>query len=125
MSRFAAEQIVGHDALDPDTRPRARIPFVATASEEPPLPPVLRLRQGSGMGSRRARRRRKHSPRSSSELGDRVVEIDLPDSARQALDWHRTIMEAEMAANLDLEWEKGREQMSRVAARAASAADAR
>jgi Asp-tRNA(Asn)/Glu-tRNA(Gln) amidotransferase A subunit family amidase len=36
----------------------------------------------------------------------------MPESARLALDWHRDIMEAEMAANLDLEWEKGRERIS-------------
>ncbi len=36
-----AEQLVGHDERDPDTRPRARIPFVRTAAEEPPLPPLV------------------------------------------------------------------------------------
>ncbi len=41
-----------------------------------------------------------------------MVEIELPESTRLALDWHRTIMETEMAANLDLEWEKGRERLS-------------
>jgi Asp-tRNA(Asn)/Glu-tRNA(Gln) amidotransferase A subunit family amidase len=41
-----------------------------------------------------------------------VVEIDLPESAGLALEWHRTIMEAEMAANLDREWEKGRDRLS-------------
>ncbi|MDH5577461.1 MAG: amidase, partial [Betaproteobacteria bacterium] len=45
-------------------------------------------------------------------LGDRIVEVPMPDSAHRALDWHREIMEAEMAANLDLEWEKGRERIS-------------
>ena len=45
-------------------------------------------------------------------LGERVVELELPESARSALEWHRTIMEAEMAANLDLEWEKGRDRLS-------------
>src|SRR5512134_1846593 len=35
------EQLTGHDEGDPDTRPRARIPFTAVAAEEPPLPPVF------------------------------------------------------------------------------------
>ena len=48
----------------------------------------------------------------AAALDDRLVEITLPDSARRALDWHQTIMEAEMAANLDREWEKGRERLS-------------
>src|SRR6266481_4070635 len=36
-----AEQLVGYDEGDPDTRPRARMPFVEVATEEPPLPPML------------------------------------------------------------------------------------
>lgn len=45
-------------------------------------------------------------------LGDRVEEVELPGSAANALAWHQTIMEAEMAANLDLEWERGRDRLS-------------
>src|SRR5206468_863889 len=36
-----AEQLVGYDERDPDTRPRARIPFVEAAAGEPPLPPMF------------------------------------------------------------------------------------
>ena len=38
---LVAEQLTGYDERDPDTRPRARIPFVQTAAEEPPMPPRL------------------------------------------------------------------------------------
>ena len=37
-------------------------------------------------------------------LGDRVEEVELFPSAADGWDWHRTIMEAEMAANLEREW---------------------
>jgi Asp-tRNA(Asn)/Glu-tRNA(Gln) amidotransferase A subunit family amidase len=47
-----------------------------------------------------------------AELGERAAEIELPHSAGHALEWHRIIMQAEMAANLDLEWEKGRDRLS-------------
>ncbi len=43
---LVTEQIVGYDALDPDTAPRARPPLVATCAEEPPLPPVLAYVKG-------------------------------------------------------------------------------
>src|SRR3989337_1996917 len=36
-----AGQLVGYDERDPDTRPRARIPFAEVAAEEPPLPPMF------------------------------------------------------------------------------------
>ena len=48
----------------------------------------------------------------TDHLGDRVEEMVLPESARQALEWHRTVMEAEMAANLAAEYDKGRERLS-------------
>ncbi|MDQ2961543.1 MAG: amidase [Pseudomonadota bacterium] len=108
---LAAEQLVGYDERDPDTRPKARSPLVATASEEPPLPPLLAYVKGP-VWDRAGEETKAAFAELVSALSDRVIEIALPDSARQALDWHRTIMEAEMAANLDLEWEKGRERIS-------------
>jgi Asp-tRNA(Asn)/Glu-tRNA(Gln) amidotransferase A subunit family amidase len=108
---LACEQLVGHDPRDPDTRVRARIPFVATAAEEPPLQPLLAFVKGPAWD--RAEEETKDAfAELVAELRDRVIEVELPDSARLALDWHRTIMEAEMAANLDREWERGRDQLS-------------
>ena len=36
-----AEQLISYDENDPDTQPRARIPFSAVAAEEPPLAPMF------------------------------------------------------------------------------------
>jgi len=106
-----AEQLVGYDEQDPDTRPRARIPFAAVCAEEPPLPPLLGFVKGPAW--ERAEEETKQAfAELVSELGDRVVEVELPGMAQRALDWHRTIMQAEMAANLDREWERGRERLS-------------
>jgi Asp-tRNA(Asn)/Glu-tRNA(Gln) amidotransferase A subunit family amidase len=106
-----AEQLVGYDERDPDTRPRARIPFQAIAAEEPPLAPLLAFVKGPAW--ERAEEGTKEAfAELVAELEDRVVEVELPSTAPRALDWHRTIMEAEMAANFDLEWEKGRERLS-------------
>jgi Asp-tRNA(Asn)/Glu-tRNA(Gln) amidotransferase A subunit family amidase len=106
-----AEQLVGHDEGDPDTRPRARIPFRAVAAEEPPLAPLLAFVKGP-VWERAEPDTKEAFAELAGELGDRVVELELPASAERALDWHRTIMEAEMAANLDLEWDSGRERLS-------------
>jgi len=106
-----AEQIVGYDEGDPDTRPRARIPFVRTAAESPPLAPLLAFVK-TPVWQRAADDTKAGFAELVETLGDRVVEVELPEAAREAWDWHRTIMEAEMAANLDLEWEKGRERLS-------------
>jgi len=106
-----AEQLTGYEPRDPDTRPRARLPFVATAAQEPPLPPLLAFVK-TPVWERAAQDTKDAFAELVSALGERVVEVQLPDSARKALDWHRTIMEAEMAASLEVEWDKGRERLS-------------
>jgi Asp-tRNA(Asn)/Glu-tRNA(Gln) amidotransferase A subunit family amidase len=45
-------------------------------------------------------------------LGGRVEEVELFPSAVDAWDWHRTILEAEMAANFEHEWRTGRKKLS-------------
>jgi Asp-tRNA(Asn)/Glu-tRNA(Gln) amidotransferase A subunit family amidase len=108
---LVCESLVGHDERDPDTRPRARIPFGAVAAEEPPLPPRLAFVK-TPVWDRAEGETREAFAELTAALGDRVEEFELPDSARAAWDWHRTIMDAEMAASLDAEWERGRDRLS-------------
>ena len=105
------EQLVGHDPRDPDTRPRARPPLASVAAEEPPLPPLLVFVKTPAW-ERATEDTKEGFAELVSTLGDRVVEIELPESARSAWDWQRTIMEAEMAANLATEWDRGRDKLS-------------
>ena len=106
-----AEQLTGYDERDADTHPRARIPFVQTVAEEPPLPPRLAF-----IKTPLWERVDAETPEAFAELvgtlGDRCDEHALPESLREAWDWHRTIMEAEMAANLEMEWDRGRDRLS-------------
>jgi len=106
-----AEQLVGYDERDPDTRPRARIPFAEVAAEEPPLPPMLAFVK-TPHWERADEETKAAFAELIEHLGDRVEEIELSPSAAEAWEWHRTIMEAEMAANLEREWEKGRDLLS-------------
>jgi Asp-tRNA(Asn)/Glu-tRNA(Gln) amidotransferase A subunit family amidase len=106
-----AEQLVGHDESDPDTRPRARIPFVRTAAEEPPLTPLLAFVK-TPVWDRATEETRDAFAELTETLGVQCEEYELPESLRAAWDWQRTIMEAEMALNLDIEWEKGRDRLS-------------
>jgi Asp-tRNA(Asn)/Glu-tRNA(Gln) amidotransferase A subunit family amidase len=108
---LVAEQLVGCDEDDPDTRPRARPPYREVVAQEPPLPPLIAFVKGPAW-ERAEEETTQAFAELVAELGDRVVEVALPGTAQRALDWHRTIMEAEMAANLDLEWEKGRDRLS-------------
>jgi Asp-tRNA(Asn)/Glu-tRNA(Gln) amidotransferase A subunit family amidase len=106
-----AAQLVGYDERDPDTRPRARIPFVEVAAEDPPLPPMFafvrtpyweRVDEDTKVGFGEL----------IAQLGKQIEEVELFPSATEAWEWHRTIMEAEMAANLEGEWKKGGDRLS-------------
>jgi Asp-tRNA(Asn)/Glu-tRNA(Gln) amidotransferase A subunit family amidase len=104
-------QLVGYDERDPDTRPRARIPFVEIAPEEPPLPPMFAFLK-TPLWERADNETKQAFAELIENLGEHVEEIELFPSALEAWDWHKTIMEAEMAANLDREWEQGRDRLS-------------
>ncbi len=106
-----AEELVGYDERDLDTRPRARIPFGAVAAEEPPMPPRLAFVK-TPVWDRAEEETREAFAELTAELADAVEEVELPGSARAAWDWHRIIMDAEMAASFDLEWERGRDRLS-------------
>jgi Asp-tRNA(Asn)/Glu-tRNA(Gln) amidotransferase A subunit family amidase len=108
---LVAEQLVGFDERDPDTRPRARPAFVATAAEEPPLEPAFAFVK-TPLWDRVEPDAKDAFAELVGVLGDRVTEIALPDSAGQTWEWHRTVMEVEMAASLDAEWERGRDRLS-------------
>jgi Asp-tRNA(Asn)/Glu-tRNA(Gln) amidotransferase A subunit family amidase len=109
---LAAEELAGYDARDPDTRPRARIPFRAVAAEEPPIAPVIAFMK-TPVWERATAETKEAFGELVEALGDCVEEVELFPSAAEAWDWHKTIMEAEMAANLEREWQSGRGKLSR------------
>jgi Asp-tRNA(Asn)/Glu-tRNA(Gln) amidotransferase A subunit family amidase len=106
-----ADQLVGYDERDLDTRPRARIPFVAVAAEEPPLPPMFAFVK-TPYWERVDEDTKEGFAELIEQLDEQVEEIELLPSAIDAWQLHRTIMEAEMAANLEREWDKGRDRLS-------------
>jgi Asp-tRNA(Asn)/Glu-tRNA(Gln) amidotransferase A subunit family amidase len=106
-----AEPLVGHDERDPDTRPRARVPFVETAREEPPVEPMLAFVR-TPHWERMDEDARAALGELVEALGDRVEEVELLPSAVEAWRCHTTIMTAEMALNLEREWERGRDRLS-------------
>jgi Asp-tRNA(Asn)/Glu-tRNA(Gln) amidotransferase A subunit family amidase len=108
---LVAEQLVGHDENDPDTRPRARVPFMSTLAQEPPLEPRLAFVK-TPIWERAHETTREAFAELAEVLGAQCEEIELPGSLVGAWDWLRTIMETEMAFNLQAEWERGRDRLS-------------
>ena len=106
-----AEQLTGYDERDPDTRPRARVPFREVSAEEPPIEPMLAFIKTPHWDHVDAEAKEALGELIEA-LGDRVEEVDLFPSADAAWDWHKTIMDAEMAANFEREWQHGRDRLS-------------
>jgi len=106
-----AEQLAGYDGQDPDTRPRARIPFLKVATEEPPLDPMFAFIK-TPMWERADADTKEGFAEIVEQLGSQVEEVELFPSATEAWQWHQTIMAVEMAANLEREWNAGRDRLS-------------
>jgi Asp-tRNA(Asn)/Glu-tRNA(Gln) amidotransferase A subunit family amidase len=105
------EQLAGYDDRDPDTRPRARVPFRALAAEEPPIPPMFAFIK-TPHWERAEGDTREAFAELVEALGAQVEEVELVPSAAEGWEWHGTIMAAEMAANLEREWRAGKDRLS-------------
>src|SRR5688500_10058983 len=85
-----AESLMGWDAEDPDTQPRATIPFTQVAAQEPPLPPLLGF--GKPPVWDRADADTRHAFAGLAEqLQDCVVQIALLRSPAWSMARHRRI----------------------------------
>jgi Asp-tRNA(Asn)/Glu-tRNA(Gln) amidotransferase A subunit family amidase len=106
-----AESLVGWDEDDPDTRPRAAIPFREIAAQAPPLEPLFAFVKPP-VWDRAEDETKEAFSELAAQLKDHLFEVELPPLTTEALEWHRIIMEAEMAANLDREFEQGADRLS-------------
>lgn len=105
------ESLTGFDPEDDATRPRAQLGLPQTLASDPPFAPRVAfvktpVWEHADEGTREA------FAELTLALGAQCEAYVLPDSLAQAWEWHRTIMEAEMAAHLDLEWQRGHDSLS-------------
>ena len=103
------EQVAGYDEGDPDSRPRARVPYRAIAAEDPPLDPVLAFVK-TPRWAQVASDYQEAFAELVEHLGARVEEVELWEG--EAIDVARTVTDAEVAVNLAREWETGRDRLS-------------
>ena len=105
------ETLVGHDDRDTATAPRARVAYRQVLGEEPPLPPMLAFVKTSRWAAVDEDARAAFAEL-VVVLGDRVEEVELATPAEETAEWHRQVMEPEMALNLAREWTRGRQELS-------------
>ena len=105
------EVLAGHDERDPDTRPRARVPYREITAEEPPLPPMFAF-----VKAPRWERVEPDAKEAFAELqqrlGDRIEELELIGASEETLAWHEAVSGPEVALNLRREYEQQRDKLS-------------
>ena len=106
-----AEQLMAFDDRDPDMRPRTRPALVKTAAEEPPLDPVLAFVK-SPVWDQAGDDTKAAFAELVEILGENAAEVELPEPFNDAVEWHRTIMAADLARNLAPEYESGKDKLS-------------
>ena len=105
------ETLIGFDARDPDTRPAAAPALLATARQDPPVPPRLAFVKGPTWEMAAPDLRQAFAPLAET-AGERVSEVALPEGFEAAHETHRTIMETDIAVSFAPLWERGRERLS-------------
>lgn len=106
-----AECMIGYDPGDPDTSPRPVPHLAATAAAAPPVLPRLAFAP-SPVWDQADDETREAFGELVAALGDRLDEtrggkiekLDLSDRFANAVAWHRTIMETDLAVNLVREY---------------------
>jgi Asp-tRNA(Asn)/Glu-tRNA(Gln) amidotransferase A subunit family amidase len=106
-----AQQMMGYDERDPDMRIRPRPDLVTLASEAPPTPPKLAFIRTSAWDEADTEVKQGFDELIDF-LGDRVSEVELPELFSRAYEWHRCMMEADLATNLWREYSRGASALS-------------
>jgi len=108
-----AEPLMAYDAHDSAMRPRARPALVETARSEPPVDPDIAFVR-SPVWDKADDDTQGAFEELVAHLGERVREVELPAAFARGHDWHRTIMEADLAKNFRIDEDKGRDRISPV-----------
>ena len=106
-----SEQLIGHDKQGPDTSLNPRPKLLAASKEKPPAEPVLahiklpfmnELEEDVKEGFKEIK----------DELKGKVDEIELPKGFSGIPDWHKIIMESDMARSFSEEYKKSKNKLS-------------
>ncbi|MEN8779808.1 MAG: amidase [Desulfobacterales bacterium] len=108
-----AEQLMAFDDRDPDTRPRARPKLVETMTGEPPFQPRLAFVKTPVWDQAEADTKDAFAEL-VAHLGENIGETELPEIFDDAVEQHRTIMEADLARSFEREYARGKDKLSAI-----------
>jgi Asp-tRNA(Asn)/Glu-tRNA(Gln) amidotransferase A subunit family amidase len=106
-----AEPLMGYDERDPDTKPIARPNLREVTLQEPPLPPLFAFTRTPNWDDAEEQTRLALDEVAQA-LGEQAKPFTVPSAFRDAWRWHATVMEADLARNLDDLYERGPDGLS-------------
>ena len=106
-----AETLAGYDDKDPDCRLQSPPALLSTALQDFPLAPKFAWIPTPAWRHAGADLKDGFAEL-LQHLGDAVDEAELPEPFGEAYDWHRVIVEADLARSFAKEYERGREHLS-------------
>jgi|TARA_B110000438_G_scaffold41160_1_gene41048 Asp-tRNA(Asn)/Glu-tRNA(Gln) amidotransferase A subunit family amidase len=110
-----SEQIIGHDKQDPDTSLNPKPKLLAACQQKPPMEPVLayiklpfmnELEDDSKEGFEEVKDEIKN------KLNGKVDEVELPEGFKGIPQWHKIIMESDMANSFSNEYKSFKNKLS-------------
>lgn len=106
-----AEPLLGYDPDDPDTTPQAAPRLLEVARQAPPVPPSVAFVR-TPVWEQAEDDTKAAFAELIEALGDRIEEVPLPSLFDDAIEVHRTIMEADLARSFGDLYQRGAEQLS-------------
>jgi len=103
--------LIGYDENDEATRPIARQPLLDVAMQEPPFRPWVAFVK-TPMWDKAEAETQAAFAELTDAIGGQVEEFALPASFADAWEWHRRIMEADLARNFAAEYDKAADRLS-------------
>ncbi len=110
---MVAEPLMRFDENDPDTRPQAAPRLVETAAAAPPVAPQLAFVR-TPVWEDADDDMQAAIMELVEVLGADIEEATLPAVFDDAVAWHRTIMEADLARSFEREYATGKERLSEI-----------
>ncbi|MCK5445591.1 MAG: amidase [Rhodospirillaceae bacterium] len=108
---LAAQVMCGYDELDPDARHQVRPDLLGQANLDPLMPPRFAFVKSPAWDQAESGTQEAFGELVEA-LGDRVEQVDLASVYDEVFQWHRLVMDVEIAKNFADDFKRGADQIS-------------
>ena len=106
-----SEQLMGYDKQDPATSLNPKPKLLLACKQKPPMEPVLAYIKLPFMNELE-KDAKEGFEEIKDELKGKIDEVELPEGFRGIIDWHKIIMEADMASSFSKEYKTSKNKLS-------------